>query len=564
MDVHSPRGIERVTTSLDRFFEHYYMRRPVNATFTGVHDFDDRLPDWSPAGIDALNGEMREIASMLEREFPAPPSPREYAERPDLLDAQLARDFLSIQLAENESGHGPRGNPALWTGEAVFSIVSLMIRDFAPVEQRVASSIARLSAIPAFLAHATETMANRPIPSAWKAKAVRECEGGKILFTRGIERWIADAKISDSSANDLRQAASAAFGAAAAFADWLRSTPVGPDDAARAGPELFDLLLMRGHHCSRSRNDLLADAKSRFASERAKLNEMAEAMAGSWPAAQEQILSDHPPAEDYFDAFERIWNEARSVALARDVVTWPDWPIRYVPYPEYTSEVAPYLYYLHYRSPAPFDPYRVHDYVVPGLHRASDDSVMRPWNYSVMKLNHVVHHGGIGHHVQNWHAYNRAPSRVAKIAAVDCANRLAMFSAGTMAEGWACYVTGLMDELGFLTPLEQIADQHTRVRGLARAIVDIELHQRSMTLEDAVRFYQQEVGMSGDAARGEAVKNSMFPCAAIMYWLGTQGILDLRASLAKRAGAEWSLKQFHDDLLGCGSIPVALAAQILA
>jgi uncharacterized protein (DUF885 family) len=290
---------------------------------------------------------------------------------------------------------------------------------------------------------------------------------------------------------------------------------------------------------------------------------MALAVAGSWPAAQEQILSDHPAAATYFDSFERIWAEARDVAMAHAVVTWPDWPIRYVPYPEFTSEAAPYLYYLHYRSPAPLDPYRVHDYVVPALDRANDDSALRPWNFSTIKLNHVVHHGGIGHHVQNWHAYNRAPSRVAKIAAVDCANRIAMFGAGSMAEGWACYVTGLMDELGYLTPLEQIADQHTRIRGLARAIVDIELHQRSMTLEDAVRFYREAVGMSSDAARGEAVKNSMFPCTAIMYWLGTQGILDLRASLAERAGAAWSLRQFHDDLLGCGSVPVALAAQML-
>ena len=32
-------------TALDAFFSAYYRRRPVNATFTGVHDFDDRLPD---------------------------------------------------------------------------------------------------------------------------------------------------------------------------------------------------------------------------------------------------------------------------------------------------------------------------------------------------------------------------------------------------------------------------------------------------------------------------------------------------------------------------------------
>ena len=55
-----------------------------------------------------------------------------------------------------------------------------------------------------------------------------------------------------------------------------------------------------------------------------------------------------------------------------------------------------------------------------------------------------------------------------------------------MAEGWACYACDLMEELGFLTPLERVAQQHTRVRLLARAIVDIELHHGTMTFDDAV------------------------------------------------------------------------------
>jgi uncharacterized protein (DUF885 family) len=132
-----------------------------------------------------------------------------------------------------------------------------------------------------------------------------------------------------------------------------------------------------------------------------------------------------------------------------------------------------------------------------------------------------------------------------------------------MAEGWATYVTGLMDELGFLTPLEQISDQHTRVRFLARAVVDIELHRGAMSLDDAIAFYMRHAGMSAEAARGEAVKNTMFPCTAIMYWLGTQGILDLRATLEKRRGSTFSLRTFHDELLSHGSIPVSLIARLL-
>ena len=59
------------------------------------------------------------------------------------------------------------------------------------------------------------------------------------------------------------------------------------------------------------------------------------------------------------------------------------------------------------------------------------------------------------------------------------------------------------------------------------------------------------------------VKCSMFPGTAVMYWLGTQAILDLRERLRGRLGPSFSLKRFHDELLGFGSVPVPLIARMM-
>ena len=48
---------------LTRFFESYYRHRPVNATFIGEHRFDDRLPDFSAAGVRAM---LSDAATLLE------------------------------------------------------------------------------------------------------------------------------------------------------------------------------------------------------------------------------------------------------------------------------------------------------------------------------------------------------------------------------------------------------------------------------------------------------------------------------------------------------------------
>ena len=570
-------------TAIDDFFTHYYARRPVNATFTGVHTYDDRLPDWSPAGLATQDDEMRSLGAALAAEYPAPASVAAFRNSPDQLDAEIARGFLEIQRAENASMHGPRGNPALWTGEAVFSIVSLMIRDFAPIEERVEAAIARMEAIPAFLCHSepsgeeSQSYRQRGLSTGitaiprfarndhWTAKARRDCEGAEILLTTGLARWLESAGVDAAVRQRTLAAAERARAAFHAFSASVGGGAGTSESALSCGPDLYDLLLSRGHFCTRSRADLLADARARFDAARAELDLVARSVAGSFETAQARLASDHPLAENYLGTFDEMWRACRGTAETANAVSWPDWPIRYVPYPSWTADAAPYLYYLFYRAPAPFDPYTTYDYVVPPLPNdaVAAEQHLRAWNNSAIKLNHVVHHGAIGHHVQNWYAYNQRRSRVGTVAAVDCANRIGMFCGGTMAEGWACYATDLMEELGFLTPLERVSQQHTRVRMLARAIVDIELHQGTMSFGEAVAFYQANVGMGADAARAEAVKNSMYPCTAIMYWLGTQGIHDLRDEMKRREGLRFSLRRFHGELLGYGSVPVPLVARML-
>lgn len=551
-----------LNAALDQFFAHYCRRRPVNATLTGIHDFDDQLPDWSAAGLDALDAEMHDIERALSDALPTDGSHLRTSADFAGVDADLARAFLAIQRAENAGGHGVRANPALWTGEAIFAVVSLMIRNFASVEERMAAAVSRMRAIPAFLEEMEGTIGDRPIPAPWTARAAKECEGARILFSSGIDAWTA---IGSGHMPELRDAARLAAVAFERCAQWLSSRVAASSDSMSCGAEMYDLLLARGHWCARSRADLLADARERLPVERARLEAMGRDVAGSWPDAREALAAIHPSSSDYLAIFQRIWNESRAHADADKLVTWPDWPIRYTVFPPQTRDAAPFLYYLFYRSPAPFDRFDVYDYVVPALpsNDTATEQHLRAWNTSVIKLNHVVHHGGIGHHVQNWHAYNRGRSRIGQIAAVDCASRIGMFCGGTMAEGWACYATALMDETGFLTPLEQVSEQHSKLRFLARAIVDIELHQGSMTFDDAARFFVEHADMSPDVARGEAAKASMFPGTAVMYWLGTQGILDLRETVRARLGAGFSLAAFHDELLSYGSIPVPLIAQLI-
>ncbi|MDH4066504.1 MAG: DUF885 domain-containing protein [Acidobacteriota bacterium] len=548
--------------ALDRFFEAYYRRRPVTATFTGVHEHDHHLPDWSPDGLDSGVAEMRELRGALDAAGRVPDE--RVGAFPDEVDLALADAFLEIQIAEHEGPRFYRGNPYLWTGEAIFAIVSLVTRDFAPLVERHQAATARMAAIPVFLTDARRTLS--AAPRAWMVKALRECDAAEILFGRSLPAWASQGQLPSHDA--FVKACGAALVAFREFRHWLESgLPEAAVGQESAGEAVLSLLLRRGHWCAAPPDALLAEARTALDEAHAALEtKLAGAGLASWDAAQARLTAVRPTAEDYLPRFARTWQRCHDAVTAAELVTWPDRPIRYVPIPNHTRDAAPLLYYLFYRSPAAFDRLPVHDYVVTPIDGLPADEVERRLsaaNDSTILLNHVVHHGGLGHHVQNAHAY-QSRSRIGQVAAIDAASRIAMFSGGTMAEGWACYACDVAEEIGLLSPLDQLAQQHTRVRLAARAVADLALHVGRTTLDEAARFYETRGLMSAPSARAEAVKNAMFPGAAVMYWLGTREIHRLREAVRMREGAAFSLKRFHDTFLGHGAIPVPLIARLMA
>jgi hypothetical protein len=367
---------------------------------------------------------------------------------------------------------------------------------------------------------------------------------------------------------DVRRSADAAANALLAFSERVAAREV-RNDGYGVGEAFFDMLLARGHWVNRSASELHETAYRELDIERRLLDDTARAASlGGWRDIQVRLADLHPEPDEFYGAFGETWRACRTLAVRRDIVSWPeDWSLRYVPIPEWTRQAAPYLYYLYYRSPAPFDKLAIHDYTVTPVESVEDEQaeerLLRTWNDSVIKLNHVVHHGAIGHHVQNYYAY-RAPSRIGQVAAVDCASRIGMFCGGTMAEGWACYATGLMEEVGFLTDFERVAEQHTRVRLLARAVVDLGMHAGSLTFQRATSTLINICGMSTEQAHAEATKASMFPGTAIMYWLGLERIRALRTAHELTLGNRFRLRSFHDELLSFGSLPVALIQRLMS
>ena len=290
-----------VSGALDSFFGHYYRRRPVNATFTGVHMFDDVAPGLvgrGPRGARRRDARARAraLASRIRRRRRR----ARIATTPTCSTPSSRARFSRRSSPRTRARTASARNPSLWTGEAIFSVIGLMIASFAPLDERIENAAARLDAIPAFLRRCAWRHWQRSVPRPWADRAIRECAGAEILLTRGIDAWLA---------SDVHSARVAARSDAALirrerrsrqFADWLRSLPDAPETSLACGAAMFDVLLARGHHCNRTRADLLADARTRFAAERARLDEMARRSPARGPPRRKRLPSDAPSAGRLF------------------------------------------------------------------------------------------------------------------------------------------------------------------------------------------------------------------------------------------------------------------------
>lgn len=540
---------------MDDFFLHLFSRRPVDATFAGLHGYNGVLSDVSREGQESTLGEIKHLLKSLATVDTI------RLDRFQGIDHDLAEGFLRMQQWERESGYLYRYNPVTYTSEAAFALISLFVADTRPIADKQADFDARLKGLPEFLEQGRLQLERAPV--AWTERAIRECTGALEFLRSGIpllsetEGLLVDTSDLASSVAAFEQ-----------FSRFLSEELVGkPDAPYQAGEETFRNILGWAHaidggfdvHAYTEHADAIVRECTRELASRA-----GEFGASSVADALAQLADDHPSADTYLSSYGRLWEESRLLNEREQLVTWTDYPIEYIPIPTWARGAQPYLYYLFYRCPPRWNRPATYRYQISPMPEAWSadmrEAFLRANNTFVIKTNHVLHHGGIGHHVQNGNAV-QATSRIAQVAANDGPARLTMLCGGTLCEGWACYISSLAGSKGFLTPLESYAEISSHRRMAARAVVDIKLHCGLFTLEEAAAYYREHAMMSSEAAHGEAVKNSLFPGGAMMYLYGVEGIERLRDTVAEQQGDAFSLKRFHDEFLSYGTVPVARIAR---
>jgi uncharacterized protein (DUF885 family) len=513
---------------------------PVLASYWGIHDFDHLLGDSSRDAV------LHEVAA--DREHLAAVEAIDPAELSAGVRFERDLEIHNLRLAQFQNGEvrqwERRSTAAGELGDAIFS---LFARGAAPLAERLGHIIERLEAAPAYL-EASHTRATGPQVAPWQKVDQRYAKDLPGLFAE--VRAAASGILPAGDLRHLDAAIAAASGALQEHATWLDETLEHATDDWPLGGERYEELLRR-----RAFDDLDTDSILAIGWEQLRRNHEGRraALREIDPDADEATLidrlkSDHPATfDEALEAYKDTMGRARAYLIEHDLVTIPEESIEVIPTPEYLRSVMPFAAYF---SPARFDADKRGIYIVtPAVD--DDPNAMREHYYGSIS-NTSIHEAYPGHHLQ--------------FAVADLHPSLTrmLTEAPEFVEGWGMYSEQMMREEGFdAGPTFRAAMYTDAIWRSCRIILDVRMHRGELTTDEATDFLVEHTSFEVSNATAEVRRYTYTPGYQLSYLLGKVLILGLREEEKRRLGERFSLKAFHDTLLGNGSIPISFHRRLL-
>ncbi|CAN5134283.1 DUF885 domain-containing protein [soil metagenome] len=522
------------------FVDDRYALEPVAATIAGIHEHDARIGDFTEDGFGARDAFVDEWLRRFDYADGPELPPAERTDR-DLILADL-RGQLALRPFERW-----RRDPSLYSDAIVRGAYYALIREGAPLEERLLALAERLEQAPAVLDAARTNLDAERVPPIWVVIAGETATAGATFVRALLPSAAPDGAPSKTA---LVGAGKRAGDALDAYASWLR------DDLMRrargtfaVGLDAFEALLRDRELLPHDARTLRAFGEDLYRDTEAKLQEAARALGDSdWRESVRRLREDHPGEDELVAAYRYEMERSRQATVVAQLATMPPGEsLEVEAMPEFSRSTYPYAAYV---GPGAFERSRHGRFWVTLPLPGEPPQVRRERLEGHPRRGIAViacHEGYPGHHLQ-----------LSTAADVPSLARRAMRS-NVFIEGWGLYVAELMTELGYLddpeTRLLRLKDLLWRA---ARVHVDIGLSTGEMNFEQAVRILVDGPKLERPNAVGEVRRYTLNPLQPSSYALGRAAILDLRRR-AKRAG--WGMREFHDRLLATGSLPPALAAR---
>jgi hypothetical protein len=530
-----------LASAVDDFIQGAFERNPVFAANAGKHEFDGKLPDYSPAALKAdadwLHAQRDRFAAMTD----------------DRLDekGRFQRDYvLAIidgQLFWLEDSGFAYSNPAFYTGDLSPSMY--LTRPYAPLSQRMAAFVTYQEALPKALQQIKANL-KLPLPATYIDLGVNSFGGYASFFKNDVPGIFADVKDEALQAR-FKASNAAAVKATQEMADWLKAQKPHATQAFALGAQKFSKMLHATELVDLPLDQLKAAGEADLQRNLDALKKACDAFdAGqSLEHCVEKVNADKPEGGAVEGARAQLVG-LRQFLVDQDLVTIPGpeqakveeappfnrWNFAYIEIPGPYEKGLPSVYYI--APPDPTWPKDEQQAYIPGKSVLLFTSAHEVWP---------------GHFLQFLHA-NRAAWKFGQL-----------YVGYAFAEGWAHYTEEMMFDagLGGATPEMHIGQLSEALLRNVRFLSAIGLHTGGMTVAQSEQMFKEKGLQDPGNARQQAARGTYDP-AYLNYTLGKLMIMQLREDWTKDHGGRQGWKAFHDQFLSYGGPPIPLVrAQML-
>jgi len=532
---------------VDDYLSALYESNPTQATFDGIHQFDDLLEDYGRAAIDTqmqtLAGLARRLAAIGQDTL----TPAERIERP------WVAAHIQGRLHDLERVRAWERNPQVYGEILGASLAAQALFDYAPQPERARRVLSKLRQAPRLIQAARDNV--KEPPGIFVKNGLETLRGTLRFIETDLPRAFSD--VDDMRLlGDLADAQTEAIDALKAYLAHLE-TELQPKARAsfRLGADRFADKLKFEEGIDVPLSKLLDIGLRELNRTQEEFRRAASRIEPGDPIEVWRKVKDRAAPVDGVVKTARAQIEQLGTFLERrDLVTLPPGePVVVAPTPDFFRWTFASMW-----TPGPFEarPTRAYYYLTdadPAWSPERRQDHLRDLNQATLWSisMHEVYPG----HFLHFRNLRQVESKARK--------SLALASAA-MVEGWAHYCEQMMIEAGFQKQdptirLGQLAESLIRI---ARMIVAIRLHAEDMSVEQGVRFFREEAFLEEGTARREAERGTFDP-SYVVYTAGKLMMLKLREDYKAKAGDQYSLKQFHDTVLRNGIATFQVHRQLM-
>jgi hypothetical protein len=531
----------RYDALVKEYFDGEWQASPSNATSTGLHAWDTKLDDVSAAAHAREAARLNSVLTRLRGLNVVKLTPVVRDDR-DILAAEIDRALLEELTIQNW-----RHNPASYVDLMTNAIYALIERDFAPLDTRLRSVIARENLLPHMLSDAKANLTD--MPPVFIDIALENLDGAVGFLSGDVPA--AFASVTDAGLKkQLAASTKAALAACADYRAFLLAQKPNAHGSFVLGHDVLQHLLATDMVNVPVERVMAAGQAQLDKDHAAFLATEKQVDAANPSGALDMIGGDHPDAAHLVGAARDRLGMLRQFIDSHKIL---DLPSTMMPDVAETPPFARALIFGELDAPGPLETHATtaYFYITPPdakQPKAEQEKYLSYFNTAMLQ-NLGVHEALPGHFTQYLFAHaNPGWSLVRKTA-----------SSYTATEGWAHYAEQMMlDEgLGNGDPKLRLAQLQDALLRDCRLVVSIGMHTGKMTLPQATELMTQQCFQPKSVAYKEARRGTADP-GYYSYTLGKLEILKLREDVQKRAGDDFELGKFHDDFLNAGLVPIAV------